>query len=261
MRRHLTVCHAGHADKSSGSCRLEVQKGLQSVFLASLGLPVQKGDMSVDPSISMTTPIAHAVALTARNKTHNAVNGRTNSQNIDQRRYYELDSKQRVKVIGLKEKKISSLRKKSRKKTKKVSRIKKSKDLLRMKLTSVRQSLQTSFTKVTLCGKELSKKIHKLRIEPARKGRFSKGTAQSGDNRHFHKKALFMQAKLKVVSDMAAAKIAPSMNVITENIATESYKESWASGTTVLRAVQVLHRTEMMLLRDNLKKASNITYR
>jgi hypothetical protein len=67
--------------------------------------------------------------------------------------------------------------------------------------------------------------------------------------------ALFMQARLKNVSGMAAAKIAPAMDVITP------FQESWASESTILAAVKTLSRMELIILRENLQKASNVTYR
>ena len=70
-----------------------------------------------------------------------------------------------------------------------------------------------------------------------------------------------MQARLKNISDMAAVKIAPAMDVITESIAEEAFLESWASESTILTAVKTLSRMELIILRENLQKASNITYR
>ena len=72
-----------------------------------------------------------------------------------------------------------------------------------------------------------------------------------------------MQARLKNVSGMAAAKIAPAMDdiVITEDIAETPFQESWASESTILAAVKTLSRMELIILRENLQKASNVTYR
>ena len=73
--------------------------------------------------------------------------------------------------------------------------------------------------------------------------------------------ALFMQARLKTISGMAAAKIAPAMDVITQAIAETPFHESWASESTILSAVKLLSRMELIILRENLQKASNVTYR
>lgn len=73
--------------------------------------------------------------------------------------------------------------------------------------------------------------------------------------------ALFMQARLKTISGMAAAKIAPAMDVITQDIAETPFQESWASESTILAAVKTLSRMELIILRENLQKASNVTYR
>ena len=50
-------------------------------------------------------------------------------------------------------------------------------------------------------------------------------------------------------------------HLIEKFIAEEAFLESWASESTILTAVKTLSRMELIILRENLQKASNITYR
>lgn len=81
-----------------------------------------------------------------------------------------------------------------------------------------------------------------------------------GDNRHFHERYLYMMGKMKAVSNIGAARLGPSMKVIYENIGEVPIMESAPSETTILRAWKSLNNLETTLLRENLAKASNISY-
>ena len=245
------------ADNQQDERQLALQDTLAVLLLASLGLPTKKGDLSTCLNTSMITPLRPGAPVEDNEKQHNTVPGRIRPSHLGNRHYYQLDSKQESKALQKANQNIKVLRQSRKKAQKKIKRLKTAKELLTVKNKVFRKSIKLSGTTMKIC----SKHINTIGLEPVRKGKRSRGTEQSGDNRHFNTKALYMQARFKVVSDINAAKIKPALDVVTENIAILPYKESWASPRTVLRAVQTLHRAELITLREHLQKAKQITYR
>jgi hypothetical protein len=98
-----------------------------------------------------------------------------------------------------------------------------------------------------------------VQIERVRKGK--RRDESKSDRRPVEAKLQFMQAKFKTTGLIASARVGPCLDVVTTHIATEPWKESWSSATSINRIVGLIHQMELIFLMENLKKAINITYR
>ena len=77
----------------------------------------------------------------------------------------------------------------------------------------------------------------------------------------FTDRSIMLMAKLRALGGIAAAKIAPCLDVMTENLGSTSFKEHWGSETIILRAELLIHQMELMVLTEHLPKAVKISPR
>jgi hypothetical protein len=161
---------------------------------------------------------------------------------------------------------LTKVRARSKKKDQRACRLRKSnkgiRAKLKMALAKVAHALQScvSAEKSTRSGGSRA-----IIVPSSRKGKQTPRQLQKlstrGDRRHFTSKASLMMVMCRRKGAIAAGRVAAVLDVVTQNLATEPFSESWGSERTIIRAEKLVDQMELIFLSESLKKARDITSR